>query len=68
MEAKTFLLSIMSAITVTEIVPKVEVSKLAVRKSSKWYMLLLLDQLDASAYNRRELGVTVTSTVTDNNK
>lgn len=38
MEAKTFLLSVMSAITVIEIVPKVGVSKLAVRKSSKWYV------------------------------
>lgn len=29
-------------------------------------MLLLLDQLDALNYNRKELGVIATSTVTDN--
>lgn len=66
MEAKTFSLSIMSAITITEIVPKAGVSKLSLRKRVQSGMLLLLDRLDAFTYNRTELGVIATSTVTDN--
>lgn len=66
MEAKTLSLSIMSAITITEIVPKAGVSKLSLRKRVQSGMLLLLDRLDAFTCNRTELGVIATSTVTDN--
>jgi len=47
MEAKTFSLSIMFAITIIEVVPKAEVSKLAVRKRVQSGVLLLLDRLHA---------------------
>lgn len=66
MEAKTFSLSILSAITAIEIVPEAGVSKLAVRKRVQSGMLLLLDWLDAFTHNRTELGVTATSTVVVN--
>jgi len=66
METKIVSLRIISTITTREIVPKAGVSKPSERKRVQSGMLLLLDRLDAFTYNRTELEIIATSTVTDN--